>query len=97
MHPVILLQLLFLLMIANGIPVIAKKLLGSRFSYPLDGGVVFFDGRPLLGSAKTIRGVVLAPMATTAVAPLIGLDWTIGALVGVAAMTGDAPAFSSDA
>lgn len=85
----ILLKLLFLLMIANGTPVIAKKLLGNRLAYPLDGGAAFIDGRPLLGASKTIRGVLLAPMATAAIAPLVGLDWMIGALVGGASMAGD--------
>ena len=89
MHAVTLLQLLFMLMLANGTPVIAKKLLGSRFSYPLDGGIAFFDGRPLLGSSKTIRGIVLAVLATAAGASLVGLDWTIGVLVGATSMAGD--------
>lgn len=89
MHLVTLLQLLFLLMLANGTPVIAKKLLGNRFSYPLDGGVAFFDGRPLFGSSKTIRGIVLALLATAAGAPLVGLDWKIGVLVGATSMVGD--------
>jgi hypothetical protein len=31
------LQLLVLLMLANGTPVVAKKFLGERFTYPLDG------------------------------------------------------------
>lgn len=89
MHPVTVLQMLFALMLANGTPVIAKKLLGSRFAQPLDGGITFFDGRPLFGSSKTIRGVLLAVMATTAGAPVAGLDWTVGLLVGVTAMAGD--------
>jgi CDP-2,3-bis-(O-geranylgeranyl)-sn-glycerol synthase len=49
----------------------------------------FFDGRPLFGSSKTIRGALLAILVTTAGAPLIGLDWKIGALVGLSAMIGD--------
>ena len=69
MHPLIILQLLFLLMVANGTPVIAKKLLGSRCSYPLDGGVGFIDGRPLFGTSKTIRGILLAIVTTVAAAP----------------------------
>ena len=89
MQPWPILQLLVLLMLANGIPVVAKKILGERLAYPLDGGVEFVDGRPLFGRSKTIRGVVLAVLATTAGAPLIGLDWGIGALVGCLAMVGD--------
>jgi len=83
------LQLLVLLMLANGTPVVAKKFLGERFTYPLDGGVVFVDGRPLFGRSKTIRGVVLAVLVTTAGAPMIGLEWGVGVLVGTFAMAGD--------
>ena len=31
-------QLLFLLTLANGTPLVAKKVLGNRFSRPLDSG-----------------------------------------------------------
>jgi CDP-2,3-bis-(O-geranylgeranyl)-sn-glycerol synthase len=88
-HPWPILQLLVLLMLANGTPVVAKKILGERFAHPLDGGVEFIDGRPLLGRSKTLRGVGLAVLVTTACAPLIGLDWTIGVVVGSLAMVGD--------
>ena len=89
MHPVPILQLLILLMLANGTPLVARKILGERFSYPLDRSVEFVDGRPLFGRSKTIRGVVLAVLVTMAGAPLIGLGWEIGLLVGTLAMTGD--------
>jgi len=89
MQVFVILQLLILLMLANGTPVIAKKLLGERYSYPLDGNLTFADGRPLFGRSKTIRGVVLAVLVTTAGAPLIGLGWKTGLLVGSFAMAGD--------
>ncbi len=89
MQVFVILQLLILLMLANGTPVIAKKLLGERYSYPLDGNLTFADGRPLFGRSKTIRGVVLAVLVTSAGAPLIGLDWKTGLLVGSVAMAGD--------
>jgi len=89
MHPFAIGQLLFLLMLANGTPVIAKKILGARYSYPLDCGLKFVDGRPLLGRSKTMRGIVLAAIVTTAGAPLVGLGWEIGLLVGSFAMVGD--------
>src|SRR5712671_7163183 len=89
MQVFVILQLLILLMLANGTPVIAKKLLGERYSYPLDGNLTFVDGRPLFGRSKTIRGVVLAVLVTTAGAPMIGLEWGIGVLVGTFAKAGD--------
>jgi CDP-2,3-bis-(O-geranylgeranyl)-sn-glycerol synthase len=89
MHPVVVLQLLILLMLANGTPVIAKKMLGVRYSYPLDGNLTFADGRPVFGRSKTIRGVVLAVLVTTVGSPLIGLGWKTGLFVGSFAMAGD--------
>src|SRR5271165_4620352 len=89
MHPVVVLQLLILLMLANGTPVVAKKMFGDRFSSPVDGNLTFADGRPVFGRSKTIRGVVLAVLVTTAGAPLVGLDWRTGLLVGGFAMAGD--------
>ena len=89
MQPVVVLQLLFLLMLANGTPVIAKKILGARLSYPLDGNLRFADRRPLLGRSKTVRGVVLAVLVTTGAAPVVGLSWITGLLVGSCAMAGD--------
>ena len=83
------LQLLVLVMLANGAPIVAKKILGSRFSFPLDAGIIFFDGQPLFGPSKTIRGILISVLITTASAPLIGLDLTIGAIVAGAAMAGD--------
>jgi CDP-diglyceride synthetase len=82
-------QLLVLLMLANGTPVITKTILGDRYAYPLDGNLIFVDGRPLFGPSKTIRGVALAILVTTAGAPVVGLGWDIGVLVGSFAMVGD--------
>ena len=38
MQAFLIFKLLILLAIANGTPVFAKKILGDRFAYPLDGG-----------------------------------------------------------
>ena len=89
MHFPVVLQLLVLLLVANGTPVIAQRVLGNRISCPLDGGVTLSDGQSLFGRSKTIRGLLLALVMTSAAAPAIGLEWTIGAAVGSAAMAGD--------
>lgn len=89
MHIFAILQVLVLLTLANGAPVVAKRIGGSHFALPLDFGLMFFDGRPVFGSSKTIRGIVVSILVTSAAAPLIGLDLTIGAAVAGAAMTGD--------
>src|ERR1700680_5210496 len=82
------LPLLVLLTLANGTPIVAKKIFGPCFARPLDAGFIFFDGRPLFGPSKTIRGIVASILITTASAPLVDLDLTIGAIVAGAAMAG---------
>jgi len=89
MNPWVVLQLLVLLTLANGAPVVAKWLLGDRFATPLDGHATFIDGRPLLGQSKTIRGLVVALVATAVGAVCLGLDFATGLRVAVGAMAGD--------
>jgi CDP-diglyceride synthetase len=80
---------LILITLANGVPVIASRILGRRFARPLDGNVKFIDGRPFFGASKTVRGIIASILATSVGAPLLGLDWRIGLLVAIAAMVGD--------
>jgi CDP-archaeol synthase len=88
-HVPVILQLIVLLTMANGTPVIVKKILGDRFAQPLDGGIRFVDGRPLLGASKTVRGVLLSILVTSAGAALVGLGFGLGAIVGSVSMAGD--------
>ena len=89
MQASLLLQLLILLVVADGAAVVAKKLLGVAFARPLDGGAVFVDGQPIFGPSKTIRGIVVSVLATTICAALMGLGWQVGTLVATFAMAGD--------
>jgi CDP-archaeol synthase len=89
MHVSIIIRLLFLLLLANGTPLVAGKLLGPRFPRPLDSGREFVDGRPLFGRSKTIRGLILAILVSAVGAPLVGFSWRVGMLVGTLAMVGD--------
>ena len=82
-------RLAILLAVANGAPVIAAKIFGRRFSWPLDDGVAFFDGRPLFGKSKTVRGIMVSILVSALAAPLLGLGWKIGIAIGGAAMMGD--------
>ena len=82
-------KVLVLLMMANGTPVILKRIMGDRFAYPLDAGARFPDGRPVFGPSKTLRGLISSLLITTLVAPALGLDWRIGLVVAIAAMAGD--------
>jgi hypothetical protein len=88
-HVIAIVQVLVLIALANGTPVFAKKLLGPRWAWPLDGGVNLPDGQPLFGRSKTIRGIVLAIPITAAGGALMGLDPLTGALAGASAMAGD--------
>jgi len=65
---------IFLVLIANGTPLMVQKVLGRRYSQPVDGDHQFVDGRPLFGRAKTVRGVACAIAVTTAAATAIGLS-----------------------
>lgn len=89
MQFLLILQLLVLLTVANGTPVIVKNILEDRFAIPLDGRAKFLDGRPIFGSSKTIRGIFLSILMTSAFGPVVGLDWKIGAIVASMAMAGD--------
>jgi CDP-2,3-bis-(O-geranylgeranyl)-sn-glycerol synthase len=83
------LQLLFLILVANGTPVLAHVVFRNYWTYPLDFGWRFFDGHPCLGQSKTIRGVVLSLLITMVCALLIGVSARIGLVVSGAAMLGD--------
>ena len=83
------LQILILLTLANGSPVIAKWIFGNYCSWPLDGNIKFVDGRPLFGASKTIRGILVSIFITSACAPLLGLTLKIGLVVATTAIAGD--------
>lgn len=84
-----LLKLLLLLAVANGAPLLAKKAWGRMLARPIDAGMCFFDGRPVFGPSKTVRGALVSVAATAAAAPLVGIDWRLGTLIGATAMAGD--------
>jgi CDP-2,3-bis-(O-geranylgeranyl)-sn-glycerol synthase len=82
-------SVLFLLALANGGPVIAKRLLGEKIAWPIDGGIRFFDGRPVFGRSKTVRGLLVGVALPAIAAPFVGLHWTEGELIGLASLGGD--------
>ena len=89
MHYVALAQVLILLSLANGSPVIAKRIFGENYAVPIDGNARFVDGQSLLGPSKTIRGVVVSLLVTALGAILLGLQFWLGLLVASTAMAGD--------
>lgn len=82
-------QLLFLILVANGSPIIGRLLLNGHLERPIDGSALFVDGRPILGTSKTFRGVLFSILGSSVAAVVIGLPWNIGLVVGVWAMVGD--------
>lgn len=87
--PPLVLDLLLLLLAANGSPVLAKRVLGARWNRPLDGGRRLADGRPLFGASKTWRGVLLSVLTTALLGPALGYALWLGAAFAIFSMTGD--------
>lgn len=80
---------ILLLLIANGSPVLIADIFRSRWAYPVDAGLRFFDQRPLLGKTKTWRGIIVAVLLTSLAALLLGQPWQLGAAFAALAMLGD--------
>ncbi|MDR4520895.1 MAG: CDP-archaeol synthase [Nitrosomonas sp.] len=83
------LSLLFLILVANGSPILLRYLMRDAFSFPIDFGCRFADGKPLFGDAKTWRGLVGSLLITSLSAQMIGLDPGTGLLAASGAMCGD--------
>jgi CDP-2,3-bis-(O-geranylgeranyl)-sn-glycerol synthase len=73
----------------TGVPAVAGRLLGPRWSLPLDLGLTL-GGQRLLGSHKTWGGLVSALFAAGIVAALAGWSFLAGAGFGAASLAGDA-------
>ncbi len=80
--------LLFLLWV-NTLPPLATMACNKRWDRPLDNGISWLDGRPLLGSHKTLRGLLTSLLGGTALFPLLGWSWQIALTASVLAMAGD--------
>jgi CDP-diglyceride synthetase len=83
------LRALFLLLAANGGPWLAARVLGQRWGAPVDMGLTLADGRRLLGSHKTWRGLLAGVLCTAAAASLTGLSWVTGACFAALSLLGD--------
>ena len=81
---------LLLLILANSLPWIAARVLGRRWGAALDLGVSLRDGRPLLGSHKTWRGVAAAVGGCALAAAVAGLQGWTGAAFAALSLLGDA-------
>lgn len=89
MDVTVILELLLLLCIANGVPVVATKIMGGRWGLPVDLGLRWWDGRPIFGASKTWRGLVSATVITGICGVLLNLGFIPAAQFALAAMAGD--------
>ena len=83
------LQILVILLGANGAPVVAALLLRSRGNLAIDLGRQLQDGHPLFGSSKTWRGLVSALFASCALSLFFGYGLGFGLISGALVMAGD--------
>jgi hypothetical protein len=81
---------LLLLTLANLAPWALGRACRDRWAAPLDGGLVLPDGRRLLGSHKTWRGLAAAVTACAITAELLGLHGWLGMEFAALSMLGDA-------
>lgn len=84
-----LLQLLFLIIIANGAPILVRVVLNDGFILAIDFGNKLPDDHRIFGSSKTWRGIFAALFATSVAAWLLGYSLITGLLLAVYAMLGD--------
>jgi hypothetical protein len=82
-------RLLCLIGLANGAPLLAKKLLGTRFSLPVDNSTTAPDHQAVFGSSKTLRGVLLSVLLAALGGWFLGFPFGKAALIGIGAMAGD--------
>jgi len=83
------LKILLLLWAVNFAPPFLAYLLREKWNAPLDGGRIFLDGKPLLGSHKTIRGVCAAAFMGVSAGLILGFPFWLGLSAGLLSMAGD--------
>ena len=84
-----LIQLLILIIIANGAPIVIRFLLKDIFNTAIDFDHKLPDNNPIFGDSKTWRGIIATLMITPVAAWLMGYPANTGLLVAVYAILGD--------
>ncbi len=85
----IFIKILILLWSINLTPVLLAMLFEEKWDTPLDRGILFRDGKPLLGSHKTIRGAGGGIIAGVAVGFVLGVPLWTALWAGILSMSGD--------
>ncbi|MFA7382105.1 MAG: CDP-archaeol synthase [Desulfurivibrionaceae bacterium] len=83
------LKILFFLFWGNLLPPLASLIMGERFARPVDFGATWFDGLPLFGPHKTIRGILVCFAGATLAFPLLGVSWQVAACAAALLIAGD--------
>jgi hypothetical protein len=73
----------------NLLPPLARLIWEDRFNRPLDRGAAWFDGRALLGSHKTIRGILFCLFGSLLFVPILEVKWQFVLLGAALAICGD--------
>jgi hypothetical protein len=81
---------MLLLIVANLMPWALGRTCGSWWAAPLDCGMTLRDGRRLLGSHKTWRGLGAAIVGCAITAGMLRLHWWLGVEFACLSMLGDA-------
>ncbi len=82
-------DLLLLIVVANGSPVVASKLFDGRLQLALDFDLHLADRQPLLGPTKTWRGLVSSLLMTMLCAWILDYPPIIGLWIALLSMLGD--------
>ncbi len=82
-------HLLLLIVIANGTPILSRRLFNDKFNLAIDFGLKLADNNPLFGTSKTWRGAISSLITTAAFSWLLGYPAITGLLIAAFAIVGD--------
>ncbi|MCK5507903.1 MAG: CDP-archaeol synthase [Desulfobacterales bacterium] len=82
-------KIIILLFAVNAAPPVIAFLFEDRWNRPIDRNRTFLDGKPLLGSHKTIRGIIGSLSAGILLGWFLGLPLIVGFCIGFFSMLGD--------
>lgn len=82
-------KLILLILTINAVPPLLAFLFPDFISQPLDFGLKLWDGSPVFGKHKTVRGFFGAIIAGILIGSLMGFSFLIAFFVGLFTMLGD--------
>ncbi len=82
-------EILILILVANGTPVVVSFLFSHKMSLAIDFGFKLKDQQFLFGNTKTWRGVIAALFVTTLVSMILDYELVVGLIISLLAMGGD--------